>query len=136
MFSKRSSSSLTSAATGTGGGNNSGGGASTSSTKLNHAGINNLGNSCYLNSMIQGLAASRPLRDALAEYPGAERALKASEARQAEATAGDRCEEQEQDIGTLGMHAIPPPLGTPTSETSPSLQLLLNENPFPENLPL
>lgn len=95
-------------------------------------GINNLGNSCYLNSVVQGLAASRPLRDALAAYPGAERALEASGAGAKHGSPHDKAD----GLGEARPEeSNRPPLGTPTAETSPSLQLL-NEDPFPDNLPL
>ena len=129
-------------------------------------GINNLGNSCFLNSVIQGLAASRPLRDALAAYPGAERVLKASHTSQpagrtdqpssnvsnsvgsasvpsssdkADSAEADRisavAEQQRQgaEHGLSSPTALTP--GTPTTETSPALQLL-TEDPFPDSLPL
>lgn len=92
----------------------------------------NLGNSCYLNSVLQGLGASRPLRDALAEYPGAEKALRAARggsSRSRSSSVGSTSDSTTTDA------AANVPLGTPTAETSPSLQLL-NENPFPDNLPL
>lgn len=134
---------------------------SSNSSFMQNPGINNLGNSCFLNSVIQGLAASRPLRDALAAYPGAERALKAShtaskaDPNAATASTGqetvpvhvdgadaageiDRISAvaQEQSQGHDGRMApsILTP-GTPTTETSPSLQLL-QEDPFPDSLPL
>lgn len=140
-------------------------------------GINNLGNSCFLNSVVQGLAASRPLRDALAAYPGAERALQASRsvpssannsAANSRASSIDLPSLERPDLTvqdeipsssspsslpspasaitpttmkrppslerTSSTNTVVPP-GTPTTETSPSLQLL-TEDPFPDSLPL
>ena len=111
MFSKKDRSSLR------------GGG---SASQIQHAGIDNLGNSCYLNSVLQGLAASQPLRDALVDYPGAEKAFRASESLISQ---GDQ--DSQQDPGSP---VVAP--GTPTAETSPSLQVLTRENAFPEGLPL
>ena len=103
--------------------NSHGSHSSNGGSSINHPGITNLGNSCYLSSILQGLAASRPLRDALAEYPGAIEAVKAT------TTATDA------DTSTDAATAQAPSPDTPTVETSPSLQLL-TENPFPESLPL
>lgn len=147
---------------------------SNSSSSLNdgsgyymNPGINNLGNSCFLNSVIQGLAASRPLRDALAAYPGAERALKASHTTQPTAPTGSNevqagsgaassenaavvpdkpdtgemnrisavADQQRQGLDRAPTSPSVMSPGTPTTETSPSLQLL-TEDPFPDNLPL
>lgn len=118
----------------------------TGTDPITHAGITNLGNSCYLASVVQGLGASRPLRDALAEYPGAEKALRRAKGQQEEegTTANHPPGHENADDGGAGTEpeeeqeeqpAYNVPLGTPTAETSPALQLL-NENPFPDSIPL
>lgn len=115
-------------------------------------GIANLGNSCYMASVLQGLAASRPLRDALATYPGAEKALQTFTGTTGQEKQDHQPPERVEDklVGLDGeksqLHVETPtrsalsdgaviPPNTPTAETSHSLRLL-SQNPFPESLPL
>lgn len=92
----------------------------------------NFGNTCYLNSVLQGLAASRPLRDALAEYPGADKALRRLKDGEVITGSGEKKDADEESTRNNNV-----PLGTPTTETSPALKLFSeNNNPSPESLPL
>lgn len=100
-------------------------------------GLLNPSNTCYLNSVLQTLAASRPLQDALADYPNAEKALQRARAGSA---ASEKSElGSEGDGETADTRASTVPLGTPTTETSPALKLFSEPESRPvqsESLPL
>lgn len=89
-----------------------------------HAGINNLGNTCYLGSTLQALAASTELRAALSVYPGAERALNEAARRGSISlqdiqrhTVAAKQDDKEKEASTYEETAAAPSLVAAESET-------------------